>query len=59
MEWPTISEQSHTGDLPRRGDAADLDRRADLLLAEGRHAQAERLAHIAMELRTEREGVAS
>lgn len=31
--------------------AAQLDRRADLLLAEGRCRQAERLAHLALEAR--------
>ncbi len=32
-------------------DPAAMDRAADLLLAEGRHAQAERLAHQAAEFR--------
>lgn len=31
--------------------AAHLDRRADLLLAEGRHEQAERLSHLASDAR--------
>ena len=31
--------------------ACDLDRKADVLLSEGKHAAADRLAHLAFELR--------
>lgn len=41
--WPAIS----TTPSPALATAAHLDRRADLLLAEGRHEQAERLSHMA------------
>lgn len=41
--WPAIS----TMPVHALAFAAYLDRRADRLLAEGRHEQAERLAHMA------------
>ncbi len=47
--------------IPARPDAAlafakRLDREADALLAEGRHALADRLAHLALEARIRAEG---
>lgn len=37
--------------------ARDLDREADLLLSQGKHAAADRLAHLAFELRARVAGI--
>jgi|HubBroStandDraft_5_1064220.scaffolds.fasta_scaffold500621_2 hypothetical protein len=60
MQLPTLSINDRADDLRVIGlstsqyanrDAAAIDRQADFLLSEGRFVQAERLAHLAADLR--------
>jgi hypothetical protein len=51
MNMPDVLVRPQQTDVLRH--AADIDRQADQMLAVGRHTQAERLAHLAADLRQE------